>query len=274
MAQSQVYVFMVRWTIGDRTDTWRESFLEWLKQVETVKSVYQLEKGDISERLHVQAYVKLKTKVRPKQLAIASNDILPGVCIQACSAAGKMALEKYCMKKDTRVEGPFGYPDAPYMGEDLYQVPRPWQKYLEERILEEPDDRSIIWIYDHKGNSGKSKFTKKMAFYHGASFLSFARAENLLALACKKISKCYIFDLTRTKPVDIAGGEIYAAMEQIKNGMVCQTKFQVEAIFFKPPHVIVFSNSLPRYELLTQDRWITMTIDENSELVHYVPPQQ
>lgn len=269
---NQVYVFMVRWHIGTHQD-WKKRFEDFLKRNEAVKSVYQLEMGEETKALHIQGFVKLKNKIRAHTLAEANNDLIPGSCVQPASAAGKTALETYSMKAETRVEGPWGYPTPPYMGKDLACManPYPWQKYLMERCLEEPDDRHIIWIYDPKGCNGKSKFTKYMSWKHNAQFLTYARAENLLALACKKISKCYLFDLSRTKPMDISGQDIYSAMEQIKNGMICQTKYQVETICFDPPHVVIFANQLPEMHRLTTDRWIIMTINGDKELVHYVP---
>lgn len=254
---NQVTCHSVRWFIPEHMgqDEALRKFRDWLTFIVAVSAVYQIEITS-TDRKHIQAFVKTKDKIRSRTLAAGSNMHLFGVEISPCSAAGRAALEAYCMKTDSRVAGPWRFPlTQAYAGGDLYRDPYPWQKQLEEHLLTPPDDRSIWWITDSEGNSGKSKFVKKMCFYHDAVYLSHARTENILALASQKISRIYLVDLSRTKPHDIAGDDLYAAIEQIKNGMIINTKYKVSTMFFDPPHVIVFSNTPPKTSALSRDRW-------------------
>lgn len=267
---NQVTCFSVRWSIPVILP-WQNAralFLTWLKFICAVKAVFQIESHQ-SGQLHIQAFVQTKDKKRPLTLAKGSNLHLSGVEISAASANGRLQLEAYCMKPETRVHGPWGYPVALYTGKDLYTIPWPWQLQLENLLQEEPDDRTIWWISDLIGATGKSKFVKKMSWLHDSCFLAYARTENLLYVVTQKISTAYLVDLTRAKPRDIAGDDLYSALEQIKNGMVLSTKFIPKTVYFDPPHVIVFANQPPKVDRMSQDRWKVIRMDQkNLELIH------
>lgn len=225
------------------------------------KYIFQLERGLEENRLHFQGYVNLKKKIRLSQLI--NMKLIPGVHWSVAHAPEQLAL--YCMKDDTRVSGPWADKDL-YMGEDLYKIPYPWQKQLEDIVKSNADKRTIHWIYDPDGNSGKTEFAKKMAFTQGAMPLSFAKTTDLLHMASQNPKKAYIFNLTRCKPYDIANGDLYAAMESIKDGMIVSPKYDGKVVLFRPPHVIVLSNKLPKFECLSKDRWSVWTMKPDRTL--------
>lgn len=265
---NQVFNHSVRWFIPV-TDTWMDAkskFINWLKFIQAATAVFQLEAAPTTGALHIQANVKLKEKKRSKTLARGSNVLLWGVEISEASIEGQMELSNYVMKATTRVQGPWGWPIDIYKGQDLYVEPRPWQRTLEEYILKTPDRREIVWIQNSTGNAGKSQFVKKMCWAHGATYLAYARTENLIATAAQKISECYLVDLSKSMPKDIGKNDLYAALEQIKNGMLLNTKFAVKTVFFNPPHVLVFSNFKPAYQAMSADRWRVMHITEDWRL--------
>ena len=47
----------------------------------------------------------------------------------------------------------------------------------------------------------------------------------------------------------------YDAIESIKNGLICNTKFETGYKAFGEVHIIVFANMEPDYEKLSEDRW-------------------
>ena len=64
---------------------------------------------------------------------------------------------------------------------------------------------------------------------------------------------CVIFDIPRANKGHIS----YSALESIKNGMVCNTKYETGVKVFNSPHVIVFANFPPDDEsMLSDDRWL------------------
>jgi hypothetical protein len=61
-----------------------------------------------------------------------------------------------------------------------------------------------------------------------------------------------IFDIPRVNKGQIS----YQALEQIKNGMLFNSKYESGMCRFNSPHILVFSNDEPHYESLSEDRWL------------------
>ena len=55
-------------------------------------------------------------------------------------------------------------------------------------------------------------------------------------------------------------------MECFKNGYVLDTKYEGQKKRFVPPHIFVFSNSLPDISKLSKDRWNIIDINEEFKL--------
>lgn len=218
------------------------------------KFVYQLERTD-GDNWHYQGYLNLKQKKKLSTLRNSFRAVAPTIHLSRSSEQGREALKDYCMKNESRVAGPWA--DKPiYRGQDLYADPYPWQKELQDMCLHSPaGDRAIHWIYDKAGNSGKTKWSKYMAYHHGAGVLQYSKTSDLINFVFKSDASIFIFDLTRAKPVDIGGGDLYAALEAIKNGMVFNSKYETGSKLFDPPHVIVFANNKPEQKNLSTDRW-------------------
>lgn len=174
------------------------------------------------------------------------------------------------MKHDTHVRGPWADKkiSPPYAGKDLPQHLYPWQAEVLERCKMEPNDREINYIIDIKGNTGKSKFAKYMWFHHQAIFLPWGKTNDLLNYVAKnKDAGIFFFDLSRSKPADWAKDDISAAMEQIKNGMIVNLKYETCGMVFDPPHIWCFSNQPPNLSSMSRDRWAFWLIDESRSLV-------
>jgi len=262
----QVYVVGFRWTKTSDMDydtfTDSDNLIEVCK-LYADKWCFQLEKTireDGSDNLHYQGYMKLKEKQRPKTFAIKLNDEFLGINFQACSAAGKEALNKYCMKSDTRVAGPWC--DHPvYMGADLPTTLAPWQTNVVNMIARQPHPRRIYWMYDPVGSCGKSIFAKYMAFHHGVLKLTFANAESLLyTVATNPPNRTYFFDLCRTRGQQSSMGDIFQAIESVKDGHFISSKYESKSVMFDRPHVFVFSNKLPKLCSMSADRWVVYEV--------------
>lgn len=254
-----VYVVAGRWSVP-HTEANKDSLIKMLKQF-SKHYIFQAE--DTKSNPHYQIYANLKNKVRPKTFAISLNEEFKGINFQHASENGKTRLKTYCMKEETRVAGPWS--DAKiYRGKDLPKKLFPWQEQLKEFLLEEADDRTILWIYDPKGATGKSKFYKYMGVKHEACLLSYANAKDLLNLVyTSNDAGIYLFDLTRAKPTEFSSNDLYSAIEQIKNGVIINTKYQTGRKFIDPPHVVCFANVLPEEKKLSLDRWKIFEIRDN-----------
>lgn len=172
---------------------------------------------------------------------------------------------EYCQKDLTRNGRRWIYPEPEeeiiiLREEELY----PWQKSVRDKCLEKPNDRDVNWIYDPDGNNGKSKFCKYMHMKHEAIICSGGCAKDIANLvknikeSKRKISKIFILDLPRCKD----GSVSYDILEQIKNGMITNTKYEAMNMIFNSPHLWIFSNEKPDKEKMTNDRWKIWTIKE------------
>lgn len=276
--QNAIFFHAARFTplelkIKEDKKTFKEIIEEWLRK-NTDDFIFQYEKGEEGGHPHFQIYFHVKTKARSSQLCLGfashiseSVTTVPRsnqIYVAPCSTNGREALKQYCMKKETRIDGPWGF-RAIYMGTDLppkdklYQ----WQKVMEEKVMAPADDRKITWIIDTVGKQGKSKFAKYMYVNHQVPTFAFANAKDVMSLIMKcKDRKAYIFDLSRTKPQGLSMDDLYYAMEQIKNGYLINTKFQCEMHAQNPANVLVFSNFPPAAEKLSDDRWEVFSLED------------
>lgn len=165
----------------------------------------------------------------------------------------------YCSKVETRTGSIFckNY-QIPYTYrlDNLYD----WQAKLLKELLTPPDDRSVNWIWSLEGNTGKSTFCKHLVMNYNAVFLSKGKYSDICNVIFKTDmvkSRIVIIDLPRNNGNSVS----YDAIESIKNGMICNTKYETGAKCFAPPHIVVFSNDYPDTEKLSEDRWKVVNID-------------
>ena len=177
----------------------------------------------------------------------------------------------YVTKTETRLEGPYYCGRKSVYDHELAatMVLKPWQQdlmdflILEERMLR---DRKVIYVEDINGGSGKSTFIKwlrtaQTRFSFRALPIS---AVDRLASAINLITKEYkldivAFNVTREQGKDQSDLDLYAAVEQIKDGYVVDVMYgKFNEALFNPPIVIIFSNKaftdVRKY--LSYDRWV------------------
>ena len=155
---------------------------------------------------------------------------------------------KYCSKDGDYIK--YGFP-TPIKTIEL----RLWQQNILHLTLQEPNDRKIYWYYESVGNFGKSAFCKYMVVKHNALFCCSGKYSDLINLVFNSDmdkSRIVIFDIPRNHKNKIS----YSALESIKNGLVCNTKYETGVKAFNSPHIIVFANSPPDLGHLSIDRLI------------------
>lgn len=253
------------------------SFREHLEGV-CDRFIYQLERGATNNRLHLQGYLHVSVKLRPPQLSRQLSGDLPEGYVAFCkrsSTNGVTALKRYCLKDDTRVLGPWTDPvaavelqkaadekaleyDPAEEDPDLVAHPYAWQQAIIELLDGPVNSRSVVWIVDPAGCGGKSSFVKSQTEpQRRLSFgIRYGKTSDLLSMVCRAGKKrCYLFDLTRARQGDLCQQDLYAALEQVKDGYVFNTKYEGGVMKMARPHVVVFSNHEPAREFLSLDRW-------------------
>lgn len=140
--------------------------------------------------------------------------------------------------------------------------PLPWQKTIMDIIDQPADLRTVHWIYDKDGTSGKSQLC--MYLHQIDKALNIACAMDMKnfatniegALESGWDGKCITFDIARSERLDI-----YTVLEKIKDGMITSVKYKGKtSILDNDTHVFVFSNFLPNLPKLTMDRWKIFTL--------------
>lgn len=281
--ESGLFHFDVRYTlpvyaVGTQPDYAVEValFKEFLAAVDADKYMFQFERPTAGN-LHIQAFIHVDVRRRTSTVLNRLMETYherqqpaPMFHVAPCSASGKTALAKYVMKPETRVDGPYA-DHFIYMGQDLPPTAElyPYQLELVLEATKPPskENRSINWLSDTQGNMGKSTICKYLRHYHQVPTIQFASAWNMMeVISANRHRPMYVFDLTRTKPVDVKMDDLYSIMEQLKTGNLQKTKGKVESWLQMPARVWVFSNYMPDTSKLTGDRWLIWNISEDKSL--------
>jgi len=212
------------------------------------KYVFQEEKGKCGT-IHLQGAIWLKVKMRYTEFDLNKK-------IHWEPMRNEKASAEYCQKSDTN-NGDifiFGFPKPLKLIDEnkLY----PWQEEIKKLVLEtEPDDRTIHLFYEETGNIGKSQFIRMMLAKYGGIYCCGGEYKDIMNIIFNNdmdANNVVYFNIVRA-----GGGNIsYKSLESIKDGMVCNTKFETGFKIFNPPHVIVMANFPPEnVEKLSADRW-------------------
>ena len=142
---------------------------------------------------------------------------------------------------------------------DLITVLRPWQQHLVDSLDVDPNDRTVIWYVDSKGNAGKSKMRDYLVAHKQA--LNLAPAPYIDMAYLIEPAPLVVVDIPRNYSLEYFP---YHLLEEIKNGSVTSTKYQPLTKNIPKCHVLVFSNFHPNRQRLSEDRWDIRVIENDS----------
>ncbi len=153
----------------------------------------------------------------------------------------------------------------------------PWQKEIYKQIFnkdgsfKEPHPRHIISIVDKAGNSGKSSFWKYWFFNYPEDIgrMGYGSASQLRSAAVNLgQKKLYIVDLARSKSSNDKEEDLLSALEDIKSGFITNAMYgSGKTLIMEPPHIVVSSNYVLNYDLLSSDRWKIYELNKKHQLV-------
>ena len=190
----------------------------------------------------------------------------------------------YCMKEDTRVDGPWSDADQEIYIPRQYQITNlyPWQQQVVDSGANF-DPRTVHYVWDPMGSKGKTTIAAIACLkYKGVRIPAVNDHEKLLASVCDILSAKeerqpgpIFIDLPRYMEKKRLHG-IYSAIEEIKNGHVYDMRFHFREWWFDSPPVWVFANTQPTVTALSQDRWKFLKFDPNypGMLVPFVPAEE
>lgn len=245
--------------------------------------VFQIEK---ESRRHWQGVMKLELRTRKATLlnkmeGAFPNEDIRNITLQRCIDYTKSKI--YCSDSFKRLTGTevLMYP-AEYSESDITFLDDPnnrhrWQNTLlfvlfgrDETVFKKPDDRTVYWITDTYGNSGKSKFIKWLyCRYKGVTKLSFGTSTQLRAALCSEGPRlCYFIDFPRTLGSEDSLNTVLSVIEDLKNGFVRSAMYgDNKVLLMEPPHIVCLSNNHPPIEKLSKDRWVEFRMNNAFDFV-------
>jgi len=239
---------------------------------------YQLEKGETGY-VHFQGRVSLGTKRRLVELIALVHETFPkllGCHWSPTFTDNKLPAKAfYCMKPETRLEGPWTSEDL----ETLY-VPRqlrevinfyPWQTKV-IASAEEWDARSINVVLETIGCRGKSILATHMGVHRLACSLPpLNDYKDLMRMVMDMpTSRCYLVDMPRAINQNKLN-LFYAALEEVKSGHAWDDRYTFKQKYFDAPNIWVFCNTMPDVSTLSKDRWKFWRINVENDLEAFIP---
>lgn len=213
---------------------------------------------------HLQGYVSLPG---PVKFATIKN-LMPRAHIEKAKGNDEQNL-KYCTKEGNYETNMIEESSQEKIRKKLlakYEgvVWKSWQQKIIDIIRGERNDRVINWVYDPKGNSGKSFLTKYIALTENC-VIADGKKENVFNQLNEMCNEqdlevtIIVLDIPRHNQQEYELN--YGMLEALKDGVIYSGKYKGGKVFLDEPHVIVFSNSEPLYEKFTPDRWNVIKID-------------
>lgn len=214
--------------------------------------VFQKEKGE-SGTEHYQGAVYCKNAI------VMPLHLCKRIHWERCKSWTKAV--RYCSKEETRIDGPWTFNVSLPVALEIIQVLRPWQQMVYNILLEKPDPRKILWLWEPTGNAGKTAMAKYICSKMEAIYLNGKGADAKYAVATMvqkgKPLDVVIFGYPRSTAEFIQ----YGCIEEIKDGIFFSAKYESGMIMYNTPHVVVFSNEEPDYSKMSADRWDVRCID-------------
>lgn len=245
---------LYRWTFTLKADAISiEMLVSQLRDI-SKEFTFQMEKSDGTGYYHYQGCFSLKQK---EYFNTVKNLFPNSIHLEACK--DWWASRKYCSKEETRFAGPWTEKSPIIKTIDPEKFYK-WQRDCIKIMGEVPDDRTINWFWEDIGHVGKTSFAKYCAVYAGASLITSGKTADI-AYAIGDNPRIVIFNITRTQEERFN----YAALEQIKDGVLFSSKYESKVKIFNAPHVFVFANFPPDRRAISEDRWHIVKIDKYAD---------
>lgn len=126
-----------------------------------------------------------------------------------------------------------------------------WQRDLNIILNQEPDDRSIYFLVDFVGNSGKTWFSHYYASLHKRVQVILPGKKADMAFVLDTGIRVLFVDAPRSKQGEFIQ---YDFLEDVKNGYVFSTKYESRVKSLGKVHVVVNMNEMPDLTKLSADR--------------------
>ncbi len=135
-----------------------------------------------------------------------------------------------------------------------------WQKEVWSELGTQTE-RTILFVVDDVGNTGKTWFAKWLVGVHGAFYTNTTEYNDVMYAYDSE--PYVVFDLARS-----AGKINYGTLEAMKNGICFIKKYESRQKIFPPPTVVVMTNDLDIDPKLSSDRIRRFYISNKPDKMH------
>lgn len=241
--------------------------------------IFQLEKGSINGVEHYQGWCQTKPKKRRQQLRDYFKSKFPDLKFPNEDYLEKSksgASAAYAAKGDSRIDGPwFSHKMKPKISMEIedddimkYDELPAWSQTVIDMVrtkpLPEKEDRTIHWFWSQEGRNYKTETCRYLVHHHEAYVLSGA-SRHVLAATYANPRPIYIFCIPRSAEDGIS----YKSIELIKDSLY-MSGFGTKAtgmVNRKKPWVFIFCNFTPKYEQMSEDRWVVKDVGSQGMMV-------
>lgn len=247
------------------------------------KFTVQIEKGTQSGYEHWQGRISLIKKRRKTELMklLKGSDLPIPNYLEPTTTEEHRKEAFYCLKEDTRIEGPWTDKDEEkYIPRQFRNLtPYPWQQDVIDSG-KEFSDRFVDCIVDNNGCKGKSTCARlAMLHYRAIKLPCHNDGIKLIQSTCNMLmarqerSPTHVFvDMPKAMGKEKLGG-LYTAIEEIKGGYVYDERNHFVEWWYDSPRVWVFTNQLPDFSYLSNDRWRLWCITKDNKLQRLQRPE-
>lgn len=125
------------------------------------------------------------------------------------------------------------------------------------------ENRSITWIYDQQGGSGKTELAKEIRAAFDAIIISDSSVDSVKYIISKsidagKVPKVIVFTIPRGAHIS---DSYYILLEELRDGIFTVMKYDSKEVAMPPPRILVLANNPPKDSKLTADRWDIKGVD-------------
>lgn len=212
--------------------------------------LFSKETGQNDETPHLQGYFEMKNAVRFDTL----KKLHPQIHLE--KAKGNLQQQfDYILKEDgeyfTNIKTPYTEILEPTITEF-----KNWQQKVINIMKQKPERRTIYWIYDENGNSGKTELCRYLFRKNEIMWIRTAKTNDIKhILSENKNCRDIIFDLPRdSKTID------YTLLEELKDGLLFSGKYEGKCKEIAIPHIFIMSNQKPNLNKMSKDRIIEIEI--------------
>lgn len=208
--------------------------------------------------LHLQGFIEFEEKNRWSALKLPK-----GIWWGKCKGTAAQNL-KYC-SKDGDYDASITMPrPLVRMTKDML---RPWQSAIADLFVKPEDPlfgRSIYWFWEPDGNIGKSILATYFADNTKDIMVS-GKANDMKFGVTSYVQKneegpdLIIVDIPRSIEQRFVS---FTGIEEIKNGLFFNGKYESAMVRYNRPHVVCFANCPPDISQCSLDRWHIHNVNE------------